>query len=138
MAQADLETTGRILGQRRKNLRIAPKSTMQTRVLLIAAERGLTKKDLAKFNVAWRRGAKPRFNYQAFAKAHDISLDWIFDGDLRGLKRMTEWRTAAPPKEVSEEIQRAQLKEFWKMYEGLDEKLRPAVLGYLRLLAKKP
>jgi hypothetical protein len=61
----------------------APKATSETRVLLIAAERGLTKKQLEKFYVQRRKDWKPLFNYQLFAEKQGISLDWLFHGDLR-------------------------------------------------------
>jgi hypothetical protein len=68
--------------QRLAKARRAPKAEPETRVLLIANERGLTKKQLEKFYVRKRKDWKPRFDYLAFAKAQDISMDWLFDGDL--------------------------------------------------------
>jgi hypothetical protein len=62
-------------------------STMETRVALIVAERGITKKQLAKYWVSRRKNCKPRFDYWAFAKAQDISTDWLFDGDIRAHPR---------------------------------------------------
>ena len=47
----------------------APKATSETRILLIAAERGLTKKQLEKFYVQKRKDWKPRFDYQLFEKS---------------------------------------------------------------------
>jgi hypothetical protein len=58
-----------------------PKATPETRAALIAAERGLTKKQMAKYWVQRRKNCKPLFDYWAFAKAQDISTDWLFDGD---------------------------------------------------------
>jgi hypothetical protein len=60
---------------------------METRVALIVAERGLTQKQLAKFYVSRRKNCKPRFDFWAFAKAQDISTDWLFDGDIRAHPR---------------------------------------------------
>jgi hypothetical protein len=59
------------------------RATTETRVALIVAERGLTKKQLAKFYVSRRKNCKPRFDFWAFAKAQDISTDWLFEGDIR-------------------------------------------------------
>jgi hypothetical protein len=64
-------------------------ATTETRVALIVSERGLTKKQLAKYWVRRRKNCKPRFDYWAFAKAQDISTDWLFDGDLQGHPRGT-------------------------------------------------
>ena len=47
----------------------APKATMETRVALIVAERGLTEKQMAKYFVRRRKNCKPRFDYWHFAKA---------------------------------------------------------------------
>ena len=63
------------------------RSTMETRVALIIAERGLTKKQLAKFYVSRRKNSKPRFDYWAFAEAYGISKDWLYEGDLRSHPR---------------------------------------------------
>lgn len=59
------------------------RATIETRVALIVAERGLTERQLAKFYVSRRKNCKPRFDYWAFAEAHGISTDWIFHGDIR-------------------------------------------------------
>ena len=72
--------------QRGIRIRIAEKgarATIETRVALIVAERGLTERQLAKFYVSRRKNCKPRFDYWAFAEAHGISTDWIFHGDIR-------------------------------------------------------
>jgi hypothetical protein len=67
--------------------RNTPKATTETRVALIVAERGLTEKQVAKYFVRRRKNCKPRFDYQRFAKAQNISTDWLFDGDLRSHPR---------------------------------------------------
>jgi hypothetical protein len=60
------------------NLRKAPKSSLQTRVALIVHQRGITKKQLEKF--CTMRGK--HFDYMAFAKKYNISLDWLSMGIL--------------------------------------------------------
>jgi hypothetical protein len=50
-------------------------------VALIVAERELTEKQLAKYWVPYRKGAKPRFDHWRFAKDQGISTDCLFDGD---------------------------------------------------------
>jgi len=62
-------------------------STTETRVALVVAERGLTGKQMAKYWVRRRKNCKPRFDYWAFAKAQDISTDWLFEGDIRAHPR---------------------------------------------------
>jgi hypothetical protein len=62
-------------------------ATTETRAALIIAERGLTKKQLAKYWVRRRKNCKPRFDYWAFAKAQDISTHWLFEGDIRAHPR---------------------------------------------------
>jgi hypothetical protein len=60
------------------NLRKAPKSSLQTRVALIVHQRGITKKQLEKFYCLHGN----RFDYVAFAKKYNISLDWLSMGIL--------------------------------------------------------
>jgi hypothetical protein len=74
----------------------APKATMETRVALIVAERGLTEKQMAKYFVRRRKNSKPRFDCWRFAKAQNISTDWLFDGDLRSYPRGPEPREKRP------------------------------------------
>ena len=62
--------------------RRAPKASMHTRMLLIAAERGLTEKQLAKFYFQRRKNCKPRFDYFLFAQKQHISIEWLMDGVL--------------------------------------------------------
>ena len=54
------------------------------------------------------------FNYQAFAKKYQISLDWLLDGDLKGLLETMRGCPSRPQKPVltSDELHRAQLQEF--------------------------
>ena len=63
------------------------RATMETRVALIVAERGLTAKQLAKFYVSRRKNSKPRFDHWRFAEDQGISPDWIFEGDIRAHPR---------------------------------------------------
>jgi hypothetical protein len=72
------------------------RATMDTRVALIVAERGLTKKQLAKYWVRRRKNCKPRFDHWAFAKDQGISPDWIFEGDIRAHPRGTAPRPHQP------------------------------------------
>src|ERR1700730_12465566 len=65
------------------------RATMETRVALIVAERGLTAKQLAKFYVSRRKNSKPRFDHWRFAEDQGIPPDWLFEGDLRSYTRGT-------------------------------------------------
>jgi hypothetical protein len=118
--------------QRLGNVRCAPKSSSETRVLLIANERGLTEKQLQKFYFTRRKGSKPHFDYQLFANKQKISLDWLFDGDLTAHPRGPAPRAqrASPSR-----AQSAQLQEFKEALESLDEKHLQTSLGYVRILA---
>jgi hypothetical protein len=62
---------------------------MHTRMLLIANERGLTEKQLAKYFVCARKNCKPRFDHWRFAEDQGISTDWLFDGDIRAYPRQS-------------------------------------------------
>ena len=99
----------RLLYFRRKAAaKTAPKATMETRVALIVAERGLTKKQMAKYFVRRRKNNKPRFDCWRFAKDQDISTDWLFDGDLRSHPRgpaLREKRLQHYPESVREYIE---------------------------------
>jgi hypothetical protein len=65
----------------------APKATLETRVALVAFERGISDRQLEQFYVSRKGARKRRFDHHAFAKKYDISLDWLWDGDLRGHPR---------------------------------------------------
>ena len=73
-----------IIGHRFKASASAPKS-IKARIRLVAGERNLPAKDV-------KRAVKEsdhRGDYLVdFALAHDISLDWLIFGDLRGLMWM--------------------------------------------------
>jgi hypothetical protein len=63
------------------------RATTETRVALIVAERGLTKKQMAKFWVRRRKNCQPRFDHWRFAEDQGISPDWLFEGDIRSHPR---------------------------------------------------
>jgi hypothetical protein len=89
------------------------RATTETRVALIVAERGLTKKQMAKFWVRRRKNCKPRFDHWAFAKAQDVSTDWLFHGDIRAYPRGTAPRPpgAIPRDEELRQFVRGIIKE---------------------------
>jgi hypothetical protein len=81
------------------------KATTETRIALVAFERGLSDRQLEQFYFVNRKGAKKRhFDTEAFAKKYDVDIRWIWDGELckhpRGLARKqpskTNRRSAQP------------------------------------------
>jgi len=126
----DQETINRCI--RIRGAQKAARATMETRVALIVAERGITKKQLAKYFVAYRKGAKPRFDHWRFAKDQNISTDWLFDGDLRSHPRgpvPKAARAPVPPRSVL-------LQEFKDaLGKAVDEKGLQFLTSYLRTLA---
>ena len=67
-------------------------AAMRRRVLLLAAERNLPPAEYAKL-MRKGRSMKPILE---FCKKHDVSLDWLMDGDLKGLQRMKKWAKEDP------------------------------------------
>ena len=63
------------------------RATMDTRVALIVAERGLSEKQLAKYWVRRRKNCRAWFDHWQFAEDQGISPDWIFEGDIRSHPR---------------------------------------------------
>jgi hypothetical protein len=72
------------------------KEAIRARISLIAYERRLpqdeTERALRGVTKPWRAD-NPTI---VFARAHSISLDWIFDGNLRGLLRTACYRNCTP------------------------------------------
>lgn len=62
-------------------------ATIETRVALIVAERGLTENQLAKYWVQRRKNCKPRFDHWRFAEDQGISMGWLFEGEIRSYPR---------------------------------------------------
>jgi hypothetical protein len=76
--------------QREVNIRKAPRAGLKTRTALIVHQRGITKKQLEKFYCLHGK----RFDYIAFAKEQNVSLDWLIFGILA-----LHPRIPAPPRE---------------------------------------
>jgi hypothetical protein len=105
-----------------------PKASFKTRVALVAHDRHLTKRQLAKF----QKGR--RFDFVAFAEAHDISLDWLIDGELR-----MHPRVPAPPREKKQPRQKTAptAEDFLRLVRQLPPEDRPALLAKMRQLANR-
>jgi hypothetical protein len=111
------------------NLRKAPKSSLETRVALIVHQRGITKRQLAKFCTL--RGG--RFDYDAFAKKHNISLDWLSLGTLDQHPRIL-----APAREKrSQQATPAEMREFERLLGLLPESELPLLLAKVRNILGK-
>ena len=67
-------------------------AAMRRRVLLLAAERNLPPTEYAK--LMHKRVLMP--SIQNFCRKHDVSLDWLMYGDLKGLQRMKAWAKEDP------------------------------------------
>jgi hypothetical protein len=65
-------------------------AAMQRRVRALAAERDIPPADYAK--LMYKRVGTPAF--LAFCEKHNVSVDWLLCGDLKGLQRMTNERRA--------------------------------------------
>jgi hypothetical protein len=100
-------------------------ATMETRVALIVAERGLTKKQLAKYWVRRRKNSKPQFDHWRFAADQGISPDWLFEGDIRAHPR-------GPA--ASEEQEHAEWMEIGEIVGKLDQRSMTEALAFLRRL----
>ena len=62
-------------------------AAMKRRVLALAAERNLPPADYAKL---MHKRVMDRSIHE-FCSKHDVSLDWLMYGDLKGLQRMKQW-----------------------------------------------
>ena len=72
--------------------RHAPPATTETRIALVAFERGISESEMEQFYFVNRKGAKKRhFDTEAFAKKYGVDIHWLWEGDLckhpRGLTR---------------------------------------------------
>jgi len=106
MTQWSAEDLAALSETRRRfiRLRLAQgcKATTETRIALVAFERGLTDRQLEQFYYVNRKGAKKRhFNTEAFAKKYGIDIRWLWDGELcghpRGLTRKQPSKTNRRP-----------------------------------------
>jgi hypothetical protein len=116
--------------QRWAKMRKAPKPILQTRVALIVHQPGITEKQLAKFYSL--RGK--RFDYDAFAKKHNISLDWLSLGTLDLHPRIPAPRRE---KRSSQQATPTEMREFERLLGLLPESDRPWLSALMRQLMDK-
>jgi hypothetical protein len=77
-------------------------ATTETRVALVAFERGISAKELERFYYVNRKGSKKRyFDNYAFAEKYGVSVHWLWEGDLcehpRGLTRQRTRKSSRRP-----------------------------------------
>jgi hypothetical protein len=112
--------------------RNATRATTETRIALVAFERGISESEMEQFYFVNRKGAKKRhFNHEAFAKKYDVDIRWIWEGELcrhpRGLKPS---KPALPPPLSGD--------EFVAAMASLDQDGRQFIIDYMNtLLAKR-
>jgi hypothetical protein len=104
------------------------------RVLLLAAERGFPPAEYAKL----MRKRCPMKPITEFCRKHNVSLDWLMDGDLKGLKRTAEWKTQELfSVATTREMAAAQQQEYARLYRELSNDAVPIALAFLRNLSNK-
>jgi hypothetical protein len=114
--------------QRVNAARNAPRANTERRLALIVAERGISDKELEQFRGS-RRNSKV-FKYPAFCKKYQISLEWLLDGDLKGLREMAQ-RCPSQPEENST----VEKRELLELAKSLNDEQRARFVRYLRRLA---
>jgi hypothetical protein len=77
------------------------------RVLVLAAERNFPPAEYAKL---MHKGSSMKPILE-FCRKHDVSLDWLMDGDLKGLQRMKQW--AKQDQGMTADQQRAEILRLW-------------------------
>jgi hypothetical protein len=101
------EELARISAARHRRVRLcqarqAPPATTETRIALVAFERGISAKELERFYYVNRKGSKKRyFDNYAFAEKYGVSVHWLWEGDLcehpRGLTRQRTRKSSRRP-----------------------------------------
>jgi hypothetical protein len=111
-------------GVRIRHAQKSARSTLETRIALIVAERGLTEKQLAKYA---RKNCKPRFDHWRFAEDQGISTNWLFDGAIRAFSRQLAPHKVRLPARVARAARRgadAPTQKRWRV--GASSSLRCA------------
>jgi hypothetical protein len=114
--------------QRVNAARNAPRANSERRLALIVAERGISDKELEQFRGS-RRNSKA-FKYPAFCKKYQISLEWLLDGDLKGLREMAS--AARLGRRKTPTVEKRELLELAK---SLNDEQRARFVRFLRRLA---
>jgi hypothetical protein len=109
-------------------------AAMRRRVLLLAAERNLPPAEYAKL-MHKRVLTGPLL---AFCKKHNVSIDWLMCGDLKGLQRTAKWKSQELfSVATTRETALAQLHEYNRLYRELGNAAVPIALAFLRNLSTK-
>jgi hypothetical protein len=127
---------GRLVRARQRLVRDGCRTdaAMRRRPLALAAERNLPPAEYAKLvhkRIMMR-------SIQEFCKKQNVSLDWLMDGDLKGLKRTAEWKTQELfSVATTRETACAQLQEYIRLYRELSNAAVPTALAFLRNLSTR-
>jgi hypothetical protein len=114
----------------------ASESTAETRIALVAFERGLSDRELEQFYYVNRKGAKLRhFDNEAFAKRYGVDIRWIWEGDLckhpRGLTRQRSpanaRREALKKNKEAKDAIRERIRMFAASRDLTPEQIKPAM-----------
>jgi hypothetical protein len=93
---------------------------VRRRLQVIAQERGLSVSEVSK-------AIRSNPSLMAFCTAHNLSFDWVFYGDLKGL-----FRTVQDARITSPEIEQAQAAEVAQLFKRLPAFRRTSLLNGLR------
>jgi len=96
-------------------------TNIRKRLELIARERCIPSSEISKA----MRGQ----NLITFCNAHDLSIDWVMGGDLKGLLRTIEWQRSTTP-----DILQQQSIEIATLFRQLPARDRTKMLNGLRRL----
>jgi hypothetical protein len=109
-------------------------AAMRRRLLALTTERNLPPAEYAKL-LHKRIMTK---SITDFCEKHNVSMDWLIYGDLKGLKRTAEWKKQELCSvATTREMARAQQQEYARLYCELSNDAVPIALAFLRNLATK-
>jgi hypothetical protein len=109
-------------------------AAMRRRLLALAAERSIPPAEYAKL-MHKRVLTGPLL---AFCKKHNVSVDWLMCGDLKGLQRTAKWKSQELfSVATTRETALAQLQEYNRLYRELSNAAVPIALAFLRNLTTR-
>ena len=110
-------------------------AAVRRRIALIAAERKLNPSETKPL---MSDRSIPLHPLGQFRKKHNLSLDWLLAGDLKGLKQTAEWKTQELLSvATTREMQLAQWQGYTRLYGKLGNAAVPIALAFLRNLTTR-